>query len=82
MSFEIRGLDVGRNFEISLRRRGIVNGMSERSAHAQNIISWRRVNDGPSYEDKNPCFLIDWSCHLPFKEDTLREEELACHEYS
>ena len=21
---------------------------------------------GPSYEVKNPCFLVDWSCWLPF----------------
>ena len=30
-------------------------------AHAQNS------NDGPSYEVKNSCFLIDWSCRLPLK---------------
>ena len=28
-----------------------------------------------SYEVKNSCFLVDWSCHLPFKEDSLGEEE-------
>ena len=49
---------------------------NEQSAHAQNI-----GNGGPSYEVKNPCFLIDWSCRLPFKEDSLREGEWVCHEY-
>ena len=43
---------------------------NERSAHAPNIISWQRR---ASYEVKNPCFLIDWSRCLPFKEDSLRE---------
>ena len=32
------------------------------SAHAQ-IISWQR-----RAEVKNSCFLVDWSCRLPFKE--------------
>ena len=69
---------IGRNFEISLRRRGTVECVcivhkNERSAHAQ-IISWQRA-----YEVKNSCFLVDWSCHLPFKEDSLREGEWVCH---
>ena len=41
MSFEIRGLGISRIFDISLRRRGMVNGMSAqnvRSEHAQNIV--------------------------------------------
>ena len=33
-----------------------------------------------SYEVENPCFLIDWSCHLPFNEDTLREGEWVCQQ--
>ena len=27
---------------------------------------------GGAYEVKNPCFVIDWSCRLPFIEDSLR----------
>ena len=40
---------------------------NERSAHARIM----RLA-------KNPCFLIDWSCGLPFKEDRRR---MGCHEY-
>ena len=64
MSFEIRGLYM---CEISLRQSDIIiiNGIrivhkSERCAHAQNIIFWQR----PSYEVKNLCFQIDWSCRV------------------
>ena len=39
-------------------------------------------NDGPSYEIKSPCFLFDWICRLPFKEDHLREGEWVGHEYN
>ena len=36
-------------------------------------------NNGPS---KNPCFLIDWSCHLRFKEVIPREGEWVSNELS
>ena len=80
MSIEIRGrlyICIGRKFEISLEA---TRHKNERSAHAQNIIPWQRRQ--PSYEVKNPCFLIDPSCCLPFKEDGLREGEWACYEYN
>ena len=48
--------------------------------HAQNVIFLG--NDEPSYEVKNSCFLVDWSCRIPFKEDILREGELICHDYN
>ena len=72
MSIEIRGLCAGIlkfrvNFECT---------WSLHNAHAQ-IISWQR-----RAEVKNSCFLVDWSCRLPFKEDSLREGEWVCHEYN
>ena len=72
MSIEIRGWAVYR--QKFLRRRGIVNG--HKNAHAQNTILG---NDGPSYKVKNSCFLVDWSCRIPFKEDSLREGEWVCN---
>ena len=51
--------------EISFRRRGIVDGMH---LHEQSVLKIV----------KNPCFLIDLSCHLTFKE--VREGEWVCHE--
>ena len=37
--------------------------------------------DETSYEVKNPYFLVDWICRLPFKEDCPREGERVFHEY-
>ena len=32
------------------------------------------LSNEPIYEIKNSCFPVDWSCRLPFKEDSLRKE--------
>ena len=83
MSIEIRGLYIciGRNFEISLRRRGIAYGMRVHSAGVRMLQLFRGIVSC-SYEVKNSCFLVEWSCCLPSKEGTLREGEWVCHEYS
>ena len=43
---------------------------NERSAHAQKQAYY-------SYEVKNSCFLVDWSCRLPFREDSREDYELC-----
>ena len=80
MLFEIRELytcHVCRNFEISLRRRGIVNGMHVHknmwSAHVQKY-NFLIGNDRPSYK---ACFLIDWICRLLLKKTPRQENGFA-----
>ena len=70
-----------RNFEISLRRRGIVyECMCIVIVNGARMLRLFLGNDKPiSYEVKNSCFLVDWSFRLPF---SLREGEWVCHDDS
>ena len=79
MSIEIRGLCAGilkfeRGPYINVHAQNIAMAIDLQSSHAQ-IISWQR-----RAEVNNSCFLINWNCRLPFKEDSLREGEWVCHE--